>query len=328
MESVLNELMVKLEGKITDQDLVIVKKQLEIFLKDYNLVRRETALVLFQEDLFKELKEYLVSLKIQGLSDKTLKQYKSSLQKFLCNVNKPCTEIETNDVRAYLYNLKQFTGMKDVSLNNQRTYICAFYKWLVDNDYLTKNPCANIKVIKHEKHTRHSLSGIDMEKLRDACKNERDRALIEFLYATACRCEELVNVKISDVDFDSKEVLLFGKGRKERISYLNARAVVAIQKYLEKRKGNSEYLFCKQRAPYSKLTTRTIEKEINKIGEKAGVSVSPHIIRHTTATDAIGKGMPIEQVQRLLGHESISTTLIYAKVSQKNVKNGHEKYIV
>ena len=218
--------------------------------------------------------------------------------------------------------------MKDVSLNNQRTYICAFYKWLVDNDYLTKNPCANIKVIKHEKHTRHSLSGIDMEKLRDACENERDRALIEFLYATACRCEELVNVKISDVDFDSKEVLLFGKGRKERISYLNARAVVAIQKYLEKRKGNSEYLFCKQRAPYSKLTTRTIEKEITKIGEKAGVSVSPHIIRHTTATDAIGKGMPIEQVQRLLGHESISTTLIYAKVSQKNVKNGHEKYIV
>lgn len=137
-----------------------------------------------------------------------------------------------------------------------------------------------------------------------------------------------MNVKIVDIDFDSKEVLLFGKGRKERISYLNARAVVAIQKYLEKRKGNSEYLFCKQRAPYSKLTTRTIEKEINKIGEKAGVSVSPHNIRHTTATDAIGKGMPIEQVQRLLGHESISTTLIYAKVSQKNVKNGHEKYIV
>lgn len=328
MESALNEFMVRLEGKIAVQDMIIVKRQLEMFLKDYDLVRKETSLTVLREDLFREVKEYLVSLKIEGLSDKTLKQYKSSLQKFLCNVNKPCTEITANDVKVYLYNLKQLTGMKDVSLNNQRTYICAFFKWLFDNEYLTKNPCSNIREIKHEKYTRHPLSAIDMEKLRAVCNNDRDRALVEFFYATACRCEELVNVKIADVDFDRKEVLLFGKGRKERISYLNARAVVALQTYLKNRKGTSEYLFCKQKRPYSKITTRTVEEIINKLGERAGIKVSPHIIRHTTATDAISNGMPIEQVQRLLGHESITTTLIYAEVKQNNVKIGHEKYII
>lgn len=328
MESAVNEFMVRLEGKITDQDLIIVKRQLDIFLQDYDFVRRETALSVIQDDIYKELREYLVSLKIEGLSDRTLLQYKSTLQKFLAYMNKPCDQVTPNDIKAYLYNLKQYSGMKDISLNNQRCYIGAFFKWLVSNEYLIKNPCANIKAIKYEKNTRHALNAIDMEKLRNVCDTERDKALIEFLYATACRCEELVNVKISDVNFDTKEVLLFGKGKKERISYLNARAVVAVNKYLESRKGRSQYLFCGQRDPYNKLTTRSIEQIIDRLGQKAGLKVSPHIIRHTTATDAISKGMPIEQVQKLLGHESISTTLIYAKVKQSNVKNCHEKYIV
>lgn len=328
MEKELNEFMVLLTGKVSDQDLWVVKEQLEIFLKDYELIRRETSLILFQEDLFKELKEYLVSLKIEGKSDKTLYQYKQALKKFLCNINKPCDEIKANDVKAYLYNLKQFTGMKDISLNNQRNYIGAFFKWLVNNEYLVKNPCANIKVIKYEKNTRHPLTAIEMEKLRAACKTVRDRALIEFLYATACRCDELVNVKLEDIDYERKEVRLFGKGKKERISYLNARAIIAIQTYLVNRKGDSPYLFCGLRKPYDKLTTRRIEMVMSALGEKAGVDVTPHIIRHTTATDAISKGMPIEQVQKFLGHENIATTLIYAEIVQENVKQGHERYIV
>ena len=131
--------------------------------------------------------------------------------------------------------------MKDISLNNNRNAICAFFRWLVDNEYIVKNPCAAIKNIKYEKHTRHGLSAIDMEKLRAACVSDRDRAMIEFLYATGCRCDELVNVKLSDIDFERKEVLLFGKGKKERISYLNARSIVAIQKYLKDRGGTSFY---------------------------------------------------------------------------------------
>ena len=328
MQKELNEFVTRLSTKITPADLKIVSVQLEMFFADYNIVRRETQLMSYNEDIFKEVKEYLVTRKIEGLSDKSLTRYKDALMRFFYNVNKPCYDITTNDVKKYLYDLKNHTGMKDISLNNQRCAISAFFSWLVDNDYIIKNPCATIKNIKCEKHTRHGLPAIDMETLRAACANEREKAIIEFLYATGCRCEEMSKVKLSDIDFSRKEVLLFGKGKKERLSYLNARSIVALQRYLENRKGNSPFLFCANQKPYNNLSVRSFESILQKIGERAGVDVTPHIIRHTTATDAINKGMPIEQVQILLGHESISTTLIYAETDQKNVKYGHEKYIV
>lgn len=328
MQQELNSFIVRLSDRLDVDTLKIVSEQLEIFFADYDIVRKETALMAYDGDILKELKEYLVTRKIEGLSDNTLKLYRTELIKFLYYVNKPCDKITSNDIKLYLYNLKQSTSMKDISLNNNRNAICAFFRWLVDNEYIVKNPCVTIKNIKYEKHTRHGLSAIDMEKLRAACVSDRDRAMIEFLYATGCRCDELVNVKLSDIDFERKEVLLFGKGKKERISYLNARSIVAIQKYLKDRGGTSFYLFCSCRKPYGKLSTRNIEKVLKAIGESAGVNVTPHIIRHTTATDAINKGMPIEQVQKLLGHESIATTLIYAETDQNNVKYGHEKYIV
>lgn len=328
MEKILNAFIAKLSGKIGDDDLKVVHDQLEIFFADYDIVQKQTALTVSTNGLLKELGEFLITRKIEGMGEKSLQRYKDINTKFLCATNKPCTEITAVDVKAYLFNLKQYTGMKDVSLNNHRNAICAFFRWLYDNDYITKNPCATIRAIKYEKHTRHGLTPLEMERLRAACVTDRDKALIEFLYATACRCDEMVNVKLSDIDSDRKEVLLFGKGKKERITYLNARAIVSIQNYLEKRGFTSPYLFAGERKPHNKLTVRAVEKRLEQLGEMAGVEVTPHKIRHTTATDAINKGMPIEQVQRLLGHESISTTLIYAEVDQNNVKNGHEKYIV
>lgn len=328
MQKELNEFVTRLSDKVTPADLKIVSTQLEIFFSDYDIVKRETSLMPYNDDILKEVREYLVTRKIEGLSDKTLSLYRQSLTRFLYNVNKSCYDITTNDVKKYLYDLKQFSGMKDISLNNQRNIICTFFGWLVENSYIVKSPCATIKNIKYEKHTRHGLTAIEMERLRAACVNDRDRAMIEFAYATGCRCDEMANVKLSDINYDRKEVMLFGKGKKERVSYLNARALIAIQKYLSKRTGTSIYLFCTSLKPYHKLTVRTFEKEFKKLGELAGVNVTPHLIRHTTATDAINKGMPIEQVQRLLGHESIATTLIYAETDQNNVKYGHEKYIV
>lgn len=328
MEKIANEFITALSGKIPDSELAIVKEQMIIFFKDYDISKKETALALPNEDLLKELKEYLVTRKIEGASDKTLEQYKFALARFIYAVSKPCTDVTSSDIKIYLYNLKNSTGMKDVSLDNQRSYINAFYTWLVNNDYMAKNPCANIKPIKHEKHPRHPLTAIDMEKIRAACRTSRDKAMIEFMYATGCRCDEMVNVKLSDIDFDRKEVKLFGKGKKERLSYLNARAVIAIQIYLRERGNVSPFLLCSAKKPYQKLTTRQIEKIVKKLGAAAGVNVTPHIIRHTTASDAIDKGMPIEQVQVLLGHESIQTTLVYAETKQENVRRGHEKYIV
>ena len=328
MEKIISEFVATLDGKVSDQDLCIVKNQMILFFRDYDITRKETALAPLGDDYLKELKEYLVSRKIEGASDKTLKQYKLALCRFLYWASKPCKEITSNDIKYFLYNLQQTTGMKDISLDNQRSYINAFFTWLVNNDYLDKNPCRNIKPIKHEKNTRHPLTPVEMERLRSVCKTSRDKAMIEFMYATACRCEEMVNLTLSDINFDTKEVRLFGKGKKERTSYLNARSLVAIQGYLRERGNVSPFLICGLRKPYHKLTTRQIEKIVRKLGDAAGVDVTPHIIRHTTATDAIDKGMPIEQVRKLLGHESIQTTLIYAETKQNNVKSGHEKYIV
>ena len=328
MEKIINDFMVTLDCVIPEEYLGVIKQKLSAFLKDYEITEKKRELIPRLDDIDKDLRTYLVALKIEGKSIKTLKCYNYSLSRLMNFYNKPLRDLTTGELQYYLYQIEQLTEMSARSLNNQRVIISAFYSWMVNNDYLAKNPSASIKPIKYEKHTRHYLSGIQMESLRGACTSMRDKAMVEFLYATGCRVEELVNVKITDVNYETKEVILFGKGKKQRVSYLNARAAVALQNYLDARAGQSELLFCKEKSPHDGLSTRTVEQIFKKIGEKAGVYVTPHLIRHTTATDAIDRGMPIEQVQKLLGHESISTTLIYAEVKQENVKNGHQKYIV
>lgn len=328
-EFAIDDLMVKLNGKIPDESLKTVKEAVLIWLKDYTVTKQSTELATRADDICKELQAYVVSKRIEGKSENTIRQYTREVSSMIYYVNKPVKEIGTGDIMAYL-NVKQQAGIKNVSLENCRTYINAFFNWLVTTDYLPKNPCSRIGKIKYERFTKQPISAIDMEKLRNACRNTRERAVIEVLYSTGCRVAELVGLKISDIDFDSKEVMLFGKGKKHRKSYLNARAIVALQKYWDERKGNSEYVFCNFRKPYNAYTTFAIEKMVSRLRKAAGVEaeITPHIIRHTMATDAIDKGMPVEQVQHILGHENIATTMIYAKVKEENVRQSHQKYIV
>lgn len=328
-EYVINELMARLNGKVPDESLRTIEQTVTIWLKDYEVTKRTTDLATRADTICKELQDYVVAKKIEGKSDGTLKLYTAKITNFLFFTNKPVQEIRKGDVMAYLY-MKQKAGNKDITIDNTRICINAFYSWLVDCDYMDKNPCAHIGKIKYEKDTRKPINAVDLEKLRRACKDERETALIEFLYSTGCRVSELTNLKLSDINFDTKEVHLFGKGKKHRTSYLNARAIVALQTYWNARKCASEYAFCISRAPYTQISPRSCQKFLKDLKKRAGVNceVTPHIIRHTTATDAIDKGMPIEQVQKLLGHESITTTLIYAKTRNENVKHGHEKFIV
>lgn len=328
MQQIINDLMVTLSQDVPEEYLGTIKNHVIMFFKDYEIQKKKKELIPLLDDLDKELKAYLVALKIEGKSSKTIKAYNNSLTRLMRFYNKPIKDLTTAELQYFLYKLEEITGMKAISLDSQRSQINAFYTWLVNNDYISKNPCANIKPIKYEKNTRHFLTAVQMESLRTKCKTERDKAMIEFLYATGCRVDEMVNVKLSDINTDTKEVELFGKGKKHRISYLNARAIVALDNYLRIRKGESEYLFVKSKKPHDKLSTRQIESIVKELGALANVDVTPHVIRHTTATDAISRGMPIEQVQKLLGHEDISTTLIYAEVDQANVKNGHSKYII
>lgn len=328
-EHAINDLLVRLSDKLPDESLKVIKEAVTIWLKDYIITEQKTDLATRADTSCRELQDYIVAKKVEGKSEGTLKQYVMHIQSLIFFTNKPVKDITTGDIMAFLYS-KQKAGVKDISVDNARTVINGFYSWLVSCDYLEKNPCAKIGRIKYEKNTHQPLAAVDLEKLRAAAKNSQEKAIIQVMYSTGCRVSELATLKISDVDMTEKEVTLLGKGNKHRISYLNARAVVALQAYWDERKGESEYVICSQRRPYGPLSTRRFELILKDLKERAGIdgSVTPHTIRRTTATDAIDKGMPIEQVQKLLGHENISTTLIYAKVRKENVKQGHQKYIV
>ena len=329
-EKAINELLNRLMGTIPDEYLHTLKDQVTIWLNSYDITKKETSLQNRADDLCRELQDFVIAKKVEGMSDGTIKLYYRSISHFLFYVNKPVEDVTTGDILAFLHSYQATRKVKDITLDNTRIHISAFYNWLVNSDYIDKNPCKKIKPIKHEKNTRHPLTAVQMEKLRNSCTNLRDKAIIEFLYATACRVGELVIIKKSDVDFDRKEVHLFGKGKKHRLSYLNARAVVALQAYLTSREDDSDYLFVGLRRPHEQLSTRSVELLLKKYGQKAGIDAkcTPHVIRHTTATDAINKGMPVEQLQKLLGHEQIETSLHYAKVSSDIVKLDHQKYIV
>jgi site-specific recombinase XerD len=323
--------LAKLYNKVPDEYLSIIEKNLISLLNDYDMVKKTTEIRNITPDIDNELKEYLITRKIENLSDNTLNQYKHSLYKFIHVVNKQVSEITTSDIKLYLYKLESSSDIKKISVNNTRIIISAFFTWLYDNEYIAKNPCKNISPIKYDKNTRHPLTLDEMERLRLSCETYREKAVLEFLYSTGCRCSEMVNIRLSDIDFNNRTVSVIGKGRKHRVVYLSPRCAAILDEYFKSNeKKDSEYLFTSMISPYNKLTTRSIEYMIKNLGKKANIerTVTPHIIRHTTATVAIDKGMPIEQVQKMLGHESINTTLIYAEVNDTNVKHNHEKYIM
>ena len=328
MNEFINLLIQKLDGKISDEALKIVHTQVSILCTDYDISRKETLPAVLFDDV-EEVKMYLVSRKIEGLSQSTLSAYKYELQRFFQTVQKRTKDITANDIRLYLYNAKEAQNLSNRTLNNMRSYIKAFFVWCVDNEYITKNPCAIISHIKSEDIERYPISPLDLERLRRACKDERDRAIIETLYSTGCRVSELVNIKLTDINTDEKSISIMGKGKKHRTVYINAKAEIAINEYLATRPQQSDYLFCSVRKSSNPLSTRWIEKLLLALGERAGISdVHPHKFRRTMATDALEHGMSLEEVQALLGHEDINTTLIYAKVKSREIQSSHRKYVV
>lgn len=320
----------KLNGKISDNDLKVVLQELEIFVTDYNIEDRQTELVTYNDILPQCYKVYMISKKIEGLSPGTLKIYDLYLKDFLMYIRKPLEQITTNDIRVYLYQLQQRRKISNHSLDGKRLVINTFLEWCKNEDYIPKNPCKQINPIKFEEKPREPLTDIELELVRYGCRSYRDRAIIELFYSTGCRVSEMVNLNKTDIDFDSGEVYLFGKGNKHRISYINAKAEVALKKYLLARKDTNDALIVSERSPYQRLSKTGIERVVHIIGErsKIGRNLYPHLIRHTTATDALNRGMNVTEVQKILGHEKLDTTMIYAKVSQENVRYSHKKYIV
>jgi site-specific recombinase XerD len=276
-----------------------------------------------------EVLEVFISAKrIEGCSEKSLKYYDSTIRQMFDQLNKPIREINTDDLRCYLANFQKKRGSSKVTIDNIRRIFSSFFGWLEDEDYILKSPVRRIHKIKTDKTIKDTFSDEGLELLRDACEEIRDLAMIDLLASTGMRVGELVQLNREDINFHERECVVFGKGSSERVVYFDARTKIHLLNYLNSRNDNNLALFVSLAMPNDRLMIGGVETRIREIGNRADMQkVHPHKFRRTLATRAIDKGMPIEQVQRLLGHVKIDTTMHYAMVNQANVKNSHRKFI-
>ena len=274
------------------------------------------------------LMSFLSAKQIEGCSEKTIDYYRNMIFKMLESVNLKIESITTDDLRKYLADYKNQSNASKSTIDNIRRVLSSFFSWLEDEGHISKNPVRRIHRIKTKRVVKEVLSDENFEVLRDKCDNIRDLAMIELLASTGIRVGELVNLNIDDVLFSERECVVLGKGDSERIVYFDAKTKIHLQKYLESRKDNNPALFVSLRKPHDRLGIPGVEKRMRKLGHEAKIKkIHPHKFRRTMATNAIDKGMPIEQVQRLLGHVQIDTTMQYAMVNQNNVKISHRKFI-
>ena len=280
----------------------------------------------------KELDNYtdlfLASKKVEGCSERTLNYYESTIDNMLIEINKSVKIIDTNDLREYLTKYQNKNNCSKVTIDNVRRILSSFFSWLEDEDYIIKSPIRRIHKIKTSKVVRETYTDETIEKLRDNCEEIRDLAIIDFLTSTGVRVGELVKLNIEDINFEERSCIVFGKGSREREVYFDARTKLHLEKYLSLRKDDNPALFVSLLSPYDRLEISGVEIRLKKLGRELDLQkVHPHKFRRTMATKAIDKGMPIEQVQRLLGHAKIDTTLQYAMVNQNNVKLSHHRFI-
>ena len=296
----------------------------------YDVTTKATALSADIYPLPQLVKTYIVTKKAEGLADGSLRNYLSALRHFFQWCRKDVNQVTANDIRIYLYEYSQYRHVSDRTLDKYRAFICWFFNWAHAEEYIQRNPARTIKAIKYEIKERQSLSQLELEYLRRACTSDRDAAILEFFYSTGCRVSELIHVQRSDVNWATNTVHLYGKGRKHRTSYLNAKAQVALKAYLKGRTDTNPHLFVVGRAPYNALRKEAVEYVIRRLSNAAGMGnrVTPHVLRHTTATQAVNSGMPIEDVSKLLGHASLNTTMIYAKPSSPKIQAEHIRYVV
>lgn len=276
----------------------------------------------------KLLSFFIASKKVEGCSDKSLKYYINTIEKLLQKIDKSVIDISTNDLRTYLSDYQELKKSSRVTIDNMRRIFSSFFSWLEDEDYILKSPVRRIHKVKTGRLVKDTLSDEQLEILRDTCAEIRDLAMVELLTSTGMRVGELVKINRTDVDFHERQIVVFGKGNSEREVYFDARTKIHLKKYLEMRTDDNKALFVSLSKPNGRLSIGGVEMRLRTLGKKAQIDkVHPHKFRRTLATMAIDKGMPIEQVQKLLGHVKIDTTMHYAMVNQTNVKNSHRKFI-
>ena len=271
---------------------------------------------------------FIAAKRIEGCSEKTLTYYRKTIESMTAAVGKPVQRITTDDIRQYLTTYQMQRKSSKVTIDNIRRILATFYSWLEDEDYIVKSPVRRIHKVKTAKVIKETYTDEVLEQMRDNCDSLRDLAIIDLLASSGMRVGELVALNRDDINFNERECVVFGKGNKERLVYFDARTKIHLRNYLDSRTDGNPALFVTLRAPYNRLQIGGVEMRLRLLGRRLSIpKVHPHKFRRTLATSAIDKGMPIEQVQQLLGHQKIDTTMHYAMVKQQNVKLAHRKYI-
>ena len=274
------------------------------------------------------LKMFIDAKQIEGCSERTLQYYRVTIEHMLGSIETPIRKITTDEIRGYLVDYQKVNNCSKVTVDNVRRNMSSFFSWLEEEDYILKSPMRRIHKIKTKQPVKETITDEMIEKLRDNCTCVRDLAMIDILYSTGIRVGELVGLNISDIDFEERECIVFGKGDKERRVYFDAKAKLHLQEYIESRTDDNPALFVTLDAPHARLKISGVEIRVRELGRKLNIDkIHPHKFRRTMATRAIDKGMPIEQVQKILGHSQIDTTMQYAIVNQNNVKVSHRRYI-
>lgn len=324
-------------------------QDLELILGDFDIDGRKTELMVINEDENQKLiRKFITAKVVKGLSEKSIRYYKTTIDSFLSRVQKNVRDVTSDDIRLYIALRLKRDGITETTAGNELRNLRSFYNWLYMEELIRRNPIAKIEPIKEKKIKKEAFTEFDVELIRAACRTDMETAIIEILLSTGCRVGEIVKIKRSDIAGDS--VLVHGKGGKDRIAYLNARSQIALQKYMSERKDKGAYVFPRsvefgsnpkmqevkgEWYKYPELIVdgerdrSGIESIVRKIGKRAGVkNTYPHRFRRTCATFALRRGMPIEQVSKMLGHEQISTTQIYLDITEEDLKQAHRRYVV
>ena len=325
-QQIMDEIVQKMLPFLDNAQLRRLRETLELSLYSYEISCKTSEAT---EDDSQMLIDSFVSAKhIEGCSDKSLKYYRDTIESMVVGIGKNVRSIQTDDLRKYLTDYQEKRKSSRVTIDNIRRILSSFFSWLEDEDHILKSPIRRIHKVKTPTNIKETYTDEELEKMRDSCSELRDLAIIDLLASTGMRIGEMVLLNRDDININERECIVFGKGDKERVVYFDARAKIHLQQYLDNRSDDDPALFVSLKAPFSRIKIGGIESRLRKIGKQLNIDkVHPHKFRRTLATIAIDKGMPIEQLQKLLGHKRIDTTLHYAMVKQSNVKQAHRKFI-
>lgn len=322
----------RIENSVSKETLSYILSELDVFCSGYDISKKDTSVSTYVEELPPEFQMFMIAKKVAGRSKNTLKQYTYHLVPFLYAINKKVCDITNTDIIVYLYTLQKNRNgsMSNRTLENIRLVLSSFFNWLHDNAYISINPMKSVQPIKYEKKEINPIDDEEFERIRTSFNDSRDRAVFETLFSTGCRIGELVKIKMQDIDVETREVRLFGKGQKHRTSFLNTRAVIAVKDYLKVRpKSDHQELFLNIRKPYNPVTIRGVQTMLNKRGKGILLdgNLHPHLLRHQLANEWVNKNLPVEELQQILGHEKLSTTQLYFKSSKERARSDHRRFI-